>query len=940
MPVSLFDGSVVGDGSQIGMFPVLADQRLDKSATLLRTSANPRMDLVLLVLKDAVLQSTPAATAPPGMSAAQFALVQRMLAARQRGPQASTAQGAPEPKRGPQIHLVLWRMGDESTAVWSTPLNFDRLMDLPLNAPGASQQEHEDVHLHDLAWSPNGDRVAVLASIKRSPVASTSTPSWRATTFLRTYSVQDGRLLSTLPICSADHTTVTSNIVDQFAQPITATWLDVDFGLSNDAIHGSSETILTKLSPLPVLPAADTFASAGTTGNLMPHQLRMMQMSGQKPSPSFQFPSQIALQGRGPLASIPHLAKANADLRLLEGGDAALALDQDHALPLYPETVVLVSRAGIGRANLVLDGQINIGSMKIPQTSEQASAEQESSSCPTRTLWLSPDMMSLIAVSLSTDLHSSSRQLTLPLPVTNPYGPLNVRRRIAAVSRTSHLLRFYLGYALDSISALQQNYQKEFVQKVTNEWTKNIDDLSIKFGGDMKYELINVLLTGRAGPAAEQFLLGNLTEGVLTRLEQQTHTAMYALKKLISESLKPALERSIVCLSGLLGQARFFGQSDAELCRALKLLQASLDSALSLAKEVDMEALISQEFYRWCRTERERQERIKQDQDEPRLPITYDVHYVAMYIDRGFQNDEVDARMGNGVSEEAIGQVLAEAPKSKSLKEAMEGAKAFLAAAAVDDDKAKVQRGKEDMSNHSDGKLPLAISGTITRAVEMLGSQLAFLLDAGLEQSTVDDTKSSKAAARPDWSLVQEPAPALSLSSSIDIRPQATRICAASFVSVDTLFSAYILRSASEGASASSILVVRQDTVTNASPAYAHFAIAAAEALSILDLGFYGDSELLILVSLPCSVSALLGFTLSDLAFGEPAGAIATVMPKRATEFEKDFHPVKLAVNTNKQTVTVIEEDGKRVMYLDIALVELAAGGENGDDVAMVEDES
>ncbi len=102
--------------------------------------------------------------------------------------------------------------------------------------------------------------------------------------------------------------------------------------------------------------------------------------------------------------------------------------------------------------------------------------------------------------------------MQLPLPVSTRYGPSSTRRRIAAISRSSHLLRFYLGYASRCHLSPQQVYQKEYVSKVTTEWVKHMDELTLKFGGDMKYELINVLLTGRAGPAAEQFLLGNLTE--------------------------------------------------------------------------------------------------------------------------------------------------------------------------------------------------------------------------------------------------------------------------------------------------------------------------------------------------------------------------------------------------------------------------------------------
>ncbi|SPC64612.1 uncharacterized protein UHOD_07475 [Ustilago sp. UG-2017b] len=912
MPIPLVDGSVVGDGSQLGIFPALADQSLDKPFNLLRSSTNPRMDLVLLIVKDAAASSGTAAAAPPGMSVAQFALVQRMLAARQRGAAAASGGGAPEPKRGPQIHLVLWRMGDDSSIVWSVPLSFDKAMDPPPGEQGASQQEHEDVHLHDLTWSPKGDRVALLASVRRSPVASSSTTTPRTSTLLRTYSVQDGRLLSTVDVQS-HHAGDFGR--DQFTDMMTLQWLDIDFAISNDAVDGSSESLLAKLPPLPALPAADTFASARGTSSLMPHQLRMMQMNGQKPPPSFQYPSHLALQGRGALAKLPYLAKSNSDLGLLEGGDACFTLDDDSALPLLPETVVLVANANSARATLVLDGQTSIGSLQFQQHSKQDSKAAASSSC---ILSLSHDMTQLTSISAGADTNILYSQLSLPLPLATRYGPSSIRHQISAVSRASHLLRFYLGYALDSASALQQVYQKEVVQKVTKEWTKNIDDLSSKFGGDMKYELINVLLTGRAGPAAEQFLLANLTEGVLARLEQQSHTAMYAIKKLISESLRPALERCIVCLTGLLGQVSFFGADDGGLREGVKLLQVALDSSLSLAKDVDLEALISQEFYRWFRTERERQERIKQDQDEPRLPVTYDVHFVASYIDRGFENEQLRARMADTLSSETLQGLLSKSSETKSLSKALEEARTFLAATSPGQAKGNVQKVQGEK------KAALAIVPVINKAVEVLGAQLVHLLDGDLGRAEAEKTTISITPAIRGWSLTKEPTPALSLSSSIHTQGSTCRISTASYLTNETLITAYPLQSIPDDpASTTSILALRFHALVLET---AHFTISTDDNFSILDLGFYGDAELLILATLlSTSTSVLLAFNLADLPFShEQEQKLLQLPPSRAIEFDKNFKAGKLAVNTNKQTVAVThEKDAMRIVYLDISFVEV-----------------
>lgn len=940
MTITLLDGSVVGDGSQIGMFPVLADQLLEKPSTLLRTSTNPRMDLVLLIVKDASSASSGTATAPPGMSAAQFALVQRMLAARQRGAaQAAGGQGSvPEPKRGPQIHLVLWRIGDDSSVVWSVSLSFDKIMDLAPTAPGASQQEHEDAHLHDIAWSPKGDRVGVLASVRRSPVASTSTAHPRTATFLRTYSVQDGRLLSAVQVGQPSNS-------DDFATAMTLQWLDIDYPTSEDVIDGSSESLLTKLPPLPTLPAAETFASAGGSGNLMPHQLRMMQMSGQKPPPSFQFPSHLALQGRGPLAKIPHLAKLNADLGLIEGGDAALVLDEDCSLPLSPESVVLVSQGKSGQVNLVLDGQINIGALELPHDLQESQEATDGTLWSSRIVSLSPDMTRLTSICASANTSISYTNLSLPLSPTTNYGPTSVRRCILAITRSSHLLRFYLGYALDSASALQQVYQKEFVSKVTSEWTKNIDDLSMKFGGDMKYELINVLLTGRAGPAAEQFLLGNLTEGVLSRLEQNAHTALYMLKKLIGESLRPGLERCIVCLSGLLGQVRFFGKEEKGLEETLRMLQAALGTSLDLAEEVDMEAVVSQEFYRWCRTERERQERIKQDQDEPRLPITYDVGFVANYIERGFENEALQKMLGS--KDVAEDQTLSGIEGKASLQENLARARAFLASRQPDSTVGERNMDDSTAQSKTTKEGTIAIVPKLTTAIEKLADQLALLLDGALDSATVLQNISTTPVAS-GAVLATDPPTALSLSSSAEVTQH--RILSTSFTTSETVLSAYILST-----SPASILVIRADAFTSTLSS-AHFTIpssssssfSSVEPLKILDIGFYGELELLVLASLPStSTSVLLAFNLSDLPFTETLNndnglATTQVTPARATEFEPDFQTAKIAVNPNKQTVTVLDEVGKRVVYLDVSSVEMVvnddSGTGTGGDVVMTED--
>ncbi len=217
MPILLMDGSLVAMAAKSACSPSLADQHLEKPQHFFA------LPPILVWTSPSSSSKTPLPRLLRRCSSARHvccAIRPRTTYAgcRQRAAGAQSAgQGVPEPKRGPQVHLVLWRMGDDSSAVWSVPLSFDKVMD---SAAGA-QQEHEDVHLHDIAWSPKGDRVGILASVRRLPVTAPSTAMSRVVTFLRTYSVQDGRLLSTVPVQQAEQ-------ASDFAQPRTLQWLDID----------------------------------------------------------------------------------------------------------------------------------------------------------------------------------------------------------------------------------------------------------------------------------------------------------------------------------------------------------------------------------------------------------------------------------------------------------------------------------------------------------------------------------------------------------------------------------------------------------------------------------------------------------------------------------------------------------------------------------------
>jgi hypothetical protein len=122
----------------------------------------------------------------------------------------------------------------------------------------------------------------------------------------------------------------------------------------------------------------------------------------------------------------------------------------------------------------------------------------------------------------------------------------------------------------------------------------------------------------------------------------------------------------------------------------------------------------------------------------------------------------------------------------------------------------------------------------------------------------------------------------------------------------------------------SSIFVVRRDLSADAGILTAHFSIAQLPgqgSVDIVDVGFYGDTDLLVLASLEAT-SVLLAFALPHLPFSAQASEMQQIAPTRATEFEPGFRASSIAVNTNKQTVALSAQDGTRIVYLDMATVE------------------
>lgn len=116
---------------------------------LVGAACNPCMDLVAMVGCDRAPPA--AASAPPGLTPAQLAMRQRVLAmqARRMGVANPTAaSGSHGVRRGPTLQLVVWRMGAAPSCVWAVPIEPPR--------PQGLHDADECVSVLDLCWSPDG----------------------------------------------------------------------------------------------------------------------------------------------------------------------------------------------------------------------------------------------------------------------------------------------------------------------------------------------------------------------------------------------------------------------------------------------------------------------------------------------------------------------------------------------------------------------------------------------------------------------------------------------------------------------------------------------------------------------------------------------------------------------------------------------------------------
>lgn len=422
---------------------------------------------------------------------------------------------------------------------------------------------------------------------------------------LRVFASRDAAHASALLVYAVDDGAVlaTQALPCTHASATSMAWI----ALEAPAAASQALAMLRTLAPLP--PLEPVGAPAGTHAR-MPHA---------RAAPPAAVPSAGMARGDGVLAQLPALARAAGD----EHTSLLLVADGGHTLRVF------------------LDGTVGLGACALGGAGDGALMR----AAATEASVLVGDGAALAAV-----------RVALP-----------VRAALPAVMHLAELstgVRHALAHAADAVASAAQAW-RTLARPRAAEWHAQLEDLSKRYAVDLGVELMTLVMTGRGGPASEQLVLHNLTEGVRTKLtqatiamEQDARRGLKLVRRYAGTTLAPACERLLLLLQELQGCAawpeRFarFALPAAELAGVVGEVQTCLAVAHALQEQAERELLALDEFFKWWRmgtsvahAEQDRQERLKTEEARRAIP-THDTLTVLELLRRGFVSPELDALLG------------------------------------------------------------------------------------------------------------------------------------------------------------------------------------------------------------------------------------------------------------------------------------------------------
>ncbi|ORY85393.1 anaphase-promoting complex, cyclosome, subunit 4-domain-containing protein [Leucosporidium creatinivorum] len=377
--------------------------------------------------------------------------------------------------------------------------------------------------IQQIAWSPDGNHLAVALRSPSPTPTLPSTPSHSLT--LHLLSLHSGT--SPLPPLLIPPSATPSPTPPQITH------------LSWQPLHHPTDPLLTSrttsiIASLPPLAPLSPPSSASATGA-----------------------ANAAGGGGGATGGLTHgqggvFGAKNAMLQREREKEMGRAIDLKVASPGFPtllpsdapgstvkeeekEQSLLLVGTNTGDLHLYLGGSIHLGSIPLASQIESITI---------------PASSSQLSILLSTPLPSPSltaRTLSLPLPPS---------LHLLAQSATS--LRFHLNYACEALQEARGLWEES--RRIGKAWLSRLGELSKSHGvtHPPPTQLLHLLLTGRPTRSLHDFLASKMNERGLSKWENATAVALEKLKEVGWSKLQVAVERVVLRLEelgvGRLGQ--------------------------------------------------------------------------------------------------------------------------------------------------------------------------------------------------------------------------------------------------------------------------------------------------------------------------------------------------------------------------------------------------
>jgi hypothetical protein len=209
-------------------------------------------------------------------------------------------------------------------------------------------------------------------------------------------------------------------------------------------------------------------------------------------------------------------------------------------------------------------------------------------------------------------------------------------------------------YCYDSIITIRNLYRTTHINCITP-WIQKGKSVNRSYSTNFATEMQMLLLTSSANESITSVLAGNetMTEGDLNKMRIELSHAWPKMVGLV-EGLSQALQRAVIVFEEVKGCHRWteqygsFLQEDqgAVIESILHVITTAQPQTVTLIRNIQQESRCWAHFYKWWKYERTRQEAIRDQVDEPKSEVSFDVLLLVDFFKRGFANYALERQIG------------------------------------------------------------------------------------------------------------------------------------------------------------------------------------------------------------------------------------------------------------------------------------------------------